>query len=197
VTELRASTGRLVRTLQGRPRFNDPSGIAVAAGQVWVANTRGGPGGADGSGSVTELAARSGRWERTLSSGRFGFHAPAAITAEGGRVWIANNGAGIGGDSVTELTARTGGLAADFTDSSYGFGTPAAIVADGAHVWVANGSPGAGSVTEMASGGRWERTFSAASYDLSDPAALAVDASQLWIASLEPTGGSIRELPVS
>jgi hypothetical protein len=65
---------------------------------VWVANDPTGPGG-----SVTELNAATGAPIRILTGPKYRFNNPAAIAADGTRIWVANNM----GYSVTEFPASS------------------------------------------------------------------------------------------
>jgi DNA-binding beta-propeller fold protein YncE len=59
---------------------------------VWVAN--------NGSNSVTELSASTGKRVRVISGARYGLSEPGAISSDGRHVWVTNL------TSVTELRAR-------------------------------------------------------------------------------------------
>ena len=119
--------------------FNHPLGIAVDGTHVWVANY--------GGGSVTELNASNGSWERTL----YGFNEPGRIAVDGTHIWVPNSS----GDSVTELNASDGSWVRTLSGGSYRFNSPWAIAVDGTDIWVANQG---GSVTELnASNGSWVR----------------------------------------
>jgi DNA-binding beta-propeller fold protein YncE len=82
---------------------------------------------------VTELNAATGAPIRVLTGPGYRFSFPAAIAADGARIWAAN-----AGGSVTELNAATGAPIRVLTGPSYRFSSPLAIAADGARIWVAN-----------------------------------------------------------
>lgn len=72
VTELRASTGRLVKVISGaKYGFVGPAAIASDGAYVWVANLQGN--------SITELSARTGGLVRVISSGAYGLQSPMSI----------------------------------------------------------------------------------------------------------------------
>ena len=157
--------------------FNHPLAIAVDGTHVWVANY--------GGGSVTELNASDGSWERTL----YGFNEPGRIAADGTHVWVPNSGGG----SVTELNASDGSWVRTLSGGSYGFNVPWAIAVDGTDIWVANQG---GSVTGLnASDGSWVRTLFGGSYGFKRPTAIAVDGGHVWVANNH--GDSVTELNAS
>jgi serine/threonine protein kinase len=81
VTELNASTGKLVRVLSGAQyQLNGPAVVAAAGNNVFIVNTNGN--------SVTEIDARTGALEHTLSAARYHFNGPAGITVAGNHAWI-------------------------------------------------------------------------------------------------------------
>jgi len=175
--------------------------FAENGGRVWAIRVA-----AHGSGSVLELNASNGRWNRSFSGGRYGFRYPGAIAAAGGRIWvaIANQGSYDGGGWVTELNASDGSWIRTLSGPRYGFDGPSAIAAAGHHIWVANpyssGDGGSGSVTELnASDGSWVQTLSGGCYNFDSPAAIAVAGNHVWVANshIDQTGGSVTELNAS
>ena len=157
--------------------FNHPLAIAVDGTHVWVANY--------GGGSVTELNASNGSWERTL----YGFNEPGRIAVDGTHIWVPNSS----GDSVTELNASNGSWVRTLSGGSYRFNSPWAIAVDGTDIWVANQG---GSVTELnASNGSWVRTLSGGSYGFKRPTAIAADGAHVWVANNH--GDSVTELNAS
>jgi outer membrane protein assembly factor BamB len=95
VTELNASTGKLVRVLSGSDyQFNGPTVVAAAGTKVFVVNTTGN--------SVTEIDARTGALLHTLSAARYHFDDPVNIAVAGNHAWILNSPAG-SPSSVVEL----------------------------------------------------------------------------------------------
>jgi hypothetical protein len=168
--------------------FTNPRSIAIVSGHVWVVN-----GGNGKDGSVTELDASDGRWVRTLSGREDGINGPAAITAAGAAVWVANASS----NSVTELDASSGRWVRTLSGGSYGFYEPDAIAVGGGHVWVGSG----GSVTELdASSGHWVRTLSGRSYGVDGPTGIVIDGGRVWVSNYfryGSRGGSVTELDAS
>jgi hypothetical protein len=102
VTELNASTGRLVRVISASSYgFSGPHAIAVSGPDLFVANRKGPiraeflPNGT----SVTELSASTGRLVRVISGSSYGFDGPDALAVSGLDLFVAN----CEGQSVTEL----------------------------------------------------------------------------------------------
>ena len=148
VTELSATSGRLIRVIQeSRYQIYAPDAIASDGSHVWVANCVGCVTGQVGADSVTELAARSGRLIRVIHGARYRFNGPDSIASDGAHVWVAN-----GGESVTELSAISGRLIRMVRGPKYQFNAPSAVALVGPDVWVANVS--SNSVTEFPAGCR-------------------------------------------
>jgi YVTN family beta-propeller protein len=97
----------------------------------------------NGSGSLTEIAAATGKLIGTVSGPAFGFHAPTGLAVADGRVFVANSSS----NTVTVFNAATRALVAVLSGLSYSFSTPIGVAFDGASVWVTNQS--ADSVTEI------------------------------------------------
>ena len=97
VTELNASTGKLVHVLSGPTYgFDKPWAVSSDGKHVWIANHSGD--------SVTELNASTGVFVQLLSAGvptlSSQGHPP-----DGKHVWVVSDGGYNAGDSVTELVA--------------------------------------------------------------------------------------------
>jgi len=97
VSELSASTGQLVRVIQG-PAYQlyGPAAISSDGTHVWVINLE--------NDAVTELSASTGSLIQVLQGTAYGFASPVAISSDGANVWVAN----AGGNSVTGFPATTG-----------------------------------------------------------------------------------------
>src|SRR5438105_3150045 len=65
----------------GRFGFNNPNGIAVSNGHVWVAN----------SDSLTEVDANTGKPFRLVSGPKYDFENIVGVGVAGGHVWVASN----------------------------------------------------------------------------------------------------------
>jgi YVTN family beta-propeller protein len=140
VTEFRASDLKHLRTIRrSKYGFSDPIALASysqspSAQDLFVLN---------GSGSLTEIAAATGKLIGTVSGPAFGFHAPTGLAVADGRVFVANSSS----NTVTVFNAATRALVAVLSGLSYSFSTPIGVAFDGASVWVTNQS--ADSVTEI------------------------------------------------
>jgi outer membrane protein assembly factor BamB len=100
VTELNASTGKLVRVLSGEQYdFTGQPAIAVAGSHVFVVNGAGN--------SVTEIDASTGAVAYTLTAARYHLDNPVGIAVAGNRAWILNSPLS-GPSSVVELALSTG-----------------------------------------------------------------------------------------
>src|ERR1019366_3353446 len=83
LTELSASTGKLVRVLSGSSyRFNYPDALALSGGYLFVANGAGR--------SVTELNASTGKLVRVISGSSYRFIGPDALAVSSGDLFVAN-----------------------------------------------------------------------------------------------------------
>jgi len=105
--------------------FNLPDALGLRSNTLWVAN---------GSNTVSELAASSGALVRLVHGNRLGLVHPDAIALDGTSVFVSN----ISGNSVTELDARTGKLVRVIRGARYRFDDPVALVATGPLAWVVN-----------------------------------------------------------
>ena len=195
VVEMSAPTGALIRLIRGsRYGFSGPIAIAADGAHIWVANS--GRPGEDtdsytywGANSLAELNASNGRLVRVVTSPKYRFNYPDAVTVTGGHVWVVNGGTGA--HSVTELDASNGALVRVISGRKYQFKTPTAIASDGAHIWVMNYD--GDSVTELnASTGHLVGVRQVGHY----PVAIASDGVHIWVASQGPPG-SVTELNAS
>jgi DNA-binding beta-propeller fold protein YncE len=89
VTEIEASTGRVVRTIAVGA---GAVGISADGSDVWVADSVGN--------AVTQISASTGRVIRTIGVGAV----PSAVSSDGSDVWVANVGPDAKpGHTVTEI----------------------------------------------------------------------------------------------
>jgi outer membrane protein assembly factor BamB len=153
--------------------FDEPSGLAIASGHLWVTNEAGN--------SVTEINPSTGAWLASfVGTSDYRFNHPDAITRSGANLFIAN-----GGGSVTEMSSRTGTFIRTISGAMFHFAHPVAITSWGPTVFVLNagGSGAPGSITELNSRtGALIRRVSGARFALSDPAALTVTGRALFVA---------------
>jgi hypothetical protein len=95
VTEIDAPTGRVVRRIAGpRYDFQVPEGIAVAGGDLFVADTA--------SNAVTKVDPTTGRLMSVLSGPEYNFDSPAGLSVYGDHLFVVNQS----GDSVTDIGIR-------------------------------------------------------------------------------------------
>jgi hypothetical protein len=208
VTELNASTGRLLRVISGPLyQFGGPAAMVLDGDDLFVANWDNslivGPGNpkgtSNGQGSVTELNASTGALVRVVSAPAYRLDGPGAMVLAGDDLVLANDGnsfmignaGNASGNSLTELNASTGALVRVVSAPAYRFDGPGAMVVDGEDLFVANAS--GGSLTELnASTGKLLRVISAPAYRFSGPGAMVLAGDDLFVA--DASGGSVTEL---
>ena len=138
VAELSDSDGHVLwstpATVHYDPQGDSVDSIAYANGHLWVANGT----------TVTELNAGNGKQVGSLAGAADGLDAPAAVTAAGDKVFVAN---GAGANPVAVIDARTGALAYTLSAAKYHLGSLAGIAVAGNRAWIVNSS---GSVVELA-----------------------------------------------
>ena len=135
VTEISASTGKLVRVISGSQfRFANPVAVTSAGSTMLVLNA-GSTSAA--SGSVTEFSARTGAFMRNVSGSRFAFFNPLALTVSGANIFVADEG----NSSVTEFNVANGALVRVI--AGQGLDAPDGIAVSSGNVWVANAASNA------------------------------------------------------
>lgn len=156
VTEVQASTGKLIRLINAKTDgFIDPTGIAVFGNNVWVIS--GGVEYANGTsnyGMVTELNALTGNLVRTINLKKRGVTGPSAVNADARHVWVTADG----GEQVVELSNTTGRVVRVFRGRQK-FVEPGGIYSDGRHVWISSLEIGEGVVERNALTGAKLRTI--------------------------------------
>ena len=170
-----------------RAALADPDAIAVAGGDVWVANSAYENG---GRGWVSEFSAATGALIRVVGGPRYGLADPQALAVAAGGLWVADGNGG----GLTELSPATGALVRVLAGPRYGLADPAAIAADGRDLWVANG--GSDSATEVnAATGALVRVIDAPRYQLSTSVyapAIAVAGGHVWVP--DGNGDAVTEI---
>jgi outer membrane protein assembly factor BamB len=175
ITEIRASSGSLVRTVSGsRFAFSDPMAFAVSGADVFVADK--------GDNSVTEVRITTGRLVRVVA--QQGLSAPDGIAVEDGNAWVSDSAS----SAATEIATGTGTVITTVTDAegSYGFGTPSMVIGTGGNVYVASPFGSSPMVTKLsATSGQpsWFMCNTNGPYYFSLLSAFAVSGSDLWVAS--------------
>lgn len=175
VTEMSESAGSIVRILSDPPYgFDDPSPIAFADGDLWIANST----------TLSETSA-NGTLLRTVELPYEAEGGAGSLVADASHLWLVD-----ANDTVSEFDESDGALVQVLSNPSYGFDEPEAIAADGTHLWVTNF--GGGSVTELdESDGSLVQVLSGASYGFDGPLAITVDGAHVWVVNY---GGSVTEL---
>jgi len=107
-----------------RYHFDRPTAVAVSGRTVWVTSPYGQ--------SVTELAARSGKYVAHFGAGQLTLSGPNAIAIGQGHAWVVNTP----GSYITELAIKTG-VQERVIPTGYN-SHPDAIALAGSHLWVAN-----------------------------------------------------------
>jgi hypothetical protein len=163
--------------------FDDPSGLAVAGGHLWVTNEAGN--------SVTEIDPSSGAWLTTFSrSSGYDFNRPTAITHDGADLFIAN-----AGGSVLEMSASTGQLVRLVSSVRGDLSDPVAITTSHNMVLVLNAGR-SGSLTELnARNGTLVRTIKGAPFAFDDPVAMTVAGPDVFVA--DKNNNSVTEVTVA
>jgi YVTN family beta-propeller protein len=167
VTELKASTGSIVRTITIPETGYAPDAISSDGTHVWV--TSGGISYQD----VTELNASNGSIVQTIELG----YVPVAVSSDGTHVWLTSGGL------VTELNASTGSI----VQTIHVMNNAIAISSDGTNVWIANRFQ---TVTQLnASTGSVVRTVTVGT----SPADVSTDGTHAWVT----TDNTLDELNAS
>jgi len=158
--------------------FAAPSGIAYAAGNIWVTNRSGN--------SVTEIDPANGAWIHTFHGTQYSFDSPDAIVTDGSDIFVAN-----AAGSVTEIDAANGGAITVLTGSQYGFSDPVAVANSGGTILVLNAgnSTTKGSVTEInAATGAVERVASGSAYGFDGSNAIAASGGNAFVSDRASNG---------
>lgn len=157
VTEIQASTGKVIRVINNRADgFIDPTSIAVNGHDVWVVS--GGVEYANGSshvGTVTELSAANGALVRTVSLKDHEMTGLSGVSVDAKHVWVVADG----GEKVAELSAATGRVIRVYRGRQK-YVEICDIATDGRHVWITSPETGAGLVERSAVTGRQRRNIS-------------------------------------
>ncbi|MHB1929354.1 MAG: NHL repeat-containing protein [Acidimicrobiales bacterium] len=151
VTEITASTMKLVKVLSAGYGFSQPTGLAVLGGNVWVTNAAGQ--------SLDVISAASGALVQAVPDVNGYLPSPGPVAAGDGNVYVASPP---GGSPMITRVVPTKPAQAPWmmcnTNGPYTFSNPQALVVDGTHLWVVNegstapGVPAGNSVTEMDAG---------------------------------------------
>lgn len=181
VTEINASTGRLVKVIVDD--LHDSDAIAVVGGYVWIDS---------GIGAVAEINASTGalvRVTRPAPSPTRAVFTIQSIAVCGPDLWITNFGA----RALDEFTVSTGALIRVVQGSTHGFSNPSSIACEGTRLFVANLF--LSSVTELdASTGTLISVLASTSHDIDHPPAVAVSDGRLLVLDID---NAVTELNAS
>lgn len=171
----------------GVSEFDEPTGLAIAGGHLWVTNEAGD--------SVTEINPTNGAWITTIARAKgYRFNKPMAITRNGSNLFIAN-----AGDSVTEITASTGKFVRVISGARFHFANPVAVTSAGSTMLVLNAGSAttpSGSITEFsARTGAFLRRVSGAKFSFANPQALTVSGANIFVA--DEGNASVTEVKVA
>jgi outer membrane protein assembly factor BamB len=147
VSEFLASNGKLVRVIRGRQfGFVDPVAITADGSRILVLNAGRPTAATPVAGSMTEINARTGAFERVVSGSSFAFNDPAAFALSGPDVFIADEG----GNAVTEVRVVNGALVR--VVSQQGLSAPDGIAVSDGNVWVADNASASATEFSAATG---------------------------------------------
>jgi serine/threonine protein kinase len=191
VTELSAADGSWIRTISGSQyKFDGPSLLALDGGMLWVASWP--PASTPDlplPAAVTEVSTSDGSLVRTLS----GFRSPAALVADGSRVWVLNpsrgdpnqGGYSDGGGTLVEINAAAGSVqrTIPLSASNPAFRSLGGMLLRGTDAWVITGvGPPPGHLAEVDTGdGKVVRVVTASECALSTPAGIAAYGSHMFV----------------
>jgi DNA-binding beta-propeller fold protein YncE len=175
ITEIDASTGRLLRTVSGATfAFDDPVALTVSGQRVFVAD--------EGDNSVTEINTTKGTLVHVIVDQ--GLNAPDGIAVGDGHVWVADAKS----NAATEIDAETGVVITTVNDSDgkYGFGSPSVAIESAGNVFIASPygtSPMVTRLSAATSAPSWYMCNTNGPYYFSLLSAFAVSGNHLWVAS--------------
>jgi|GEM_PF-2474773 len=145
VTELSATTGKVVRIIRGRSyQFLWPAGLAVGGGHVWVTDWTSGLSNSNGGnnpGAITEFSASSGHLERIIRAPGDSLGGPTTIALSPGHLWVGNAGkSGVNfNGSVVLLDSSTERSILEVGSKDSEVGSPYGMAVAGGHTWIQNG----------------------------------------------------------
>jgi len=203
VTELSAADGGWIRTISGSQyHFDGPALLALDGSTLWVASwpsasTPDLPLPSD----VTEVNTGDGSLVRTLG----GFRSPAALVADGSRVWVLNpsrgdpnqGGYSDGGGTIVEIGAADGSIQRTIalSASDPAFRSLGGMLLRGTDVWVITGvGPPPGHMAEIdTSDGKVVRVVPASECGLNTPADIAAYGSHMFVVNEDGNSMSVLD----
>ncbi len=182
ITEIATASGALIGTASGSPYgFHAPTGLAVADGKVFVANST--------ANTVTVLNAQNRSFIASLSGPTFTFSTPIGVAFDGTNIWVTNQTGG----SVTEFSPVTLAKLNVLSSSNlpmvgpiaYGDGYVFTVSPPGSSPMVTQVIPSPASVS-------WMMCNTNGPYLFNNPEALAVAGENLWV--VNEGGNSLTEM---
>ncbi len=182
ITEVAIRNGALIGMASGLVfGFDEPTGLAVADGYVFVANSA-----AD---TVTVLNAGTRAFVASLSGAPFDFSTPTGVAFDGTNMWVTNQG----DESVTEFSPTTldelnvlfSGNLPMVGPITYGNGYVFAVSPPGS-------SPMVSQITPSPASANWMMCNTNGPYLFNNPEALVVAGSDLWV--VNEGGNSLTEM---
>ena len=182
LTEITTAKGALLGAASGPAfGFHAPTGLAVARGRVFVANST--------ANTVTVVNAATRAHVATLSGPTFAFDSPIGVAFDGADIWVTNQG----DESVTELSASTlaalnvivSGNLPMVGPIAFGDGYIFTLSPPGSSPMVTQIVPSPATVT-------WMMCNTNGPYLFNNPQALVVAGSHLWV--VNEGGSSLTEM---
>jgi len=182
VTEITGGTGALIGTVSGPAfGFHNPTGLAVAAGKVFVANPA--------VNTVTVFSAETRALIAILSGSAYGFDTPTGVAFDGHNVWVTNQN----DKSVTEISASTLQDVNVLASSNLPWVGP--ITYGDGYVFTVSppgGSPMVSQIVPSPAAVTWMMCNTNGPYLFNDPEAAVVTGSSLWV--VNRGGNSLTEM---
>jgi cell division septation protein DedD len=190
VSEFHASNRKLVRVIRGRQfGFVDPVAIAADGSRILVLNAGRATAATPVAGSITEINARTGAFERVVSGPSLAFDDPVAFALSGPDVFVADEG----GNAVTEVQVVDGALVR--VVSQQGLDAPDGIAVSNGNVWVADGASASATEIAAATGDVIvTETDSDGAYGFWDPSMVIGSAGNVYVASPNGTSPMVTSL---
>ncbi len=161
--------------------FNNPVALAVANGNLFVANR--------GANSITELSS-NGALIRVINDKADGLAQPQALAVNGNNLFVAN---GVG--TITDLDTTTGALIRVIAASKDRLGNPIALLSVHRQLWIANASSSSLTVINATNGALIKviaKGKGAPSFDHPDALAVTPSRSDVWVTN--PTNSTVTEV---
>ena len=161
--------------------LNDPVALAVANGNVFVANK--------GANSITELSS-TGVLLRVINAKADGLTQPQALSVNGTNLFVANaNG------TISDLNTTTGALIRRIASKADHLSDPVALLSVHSQLWIANASSSSLTVINTANGALIKviaNGSGSTSFDHPDALAVTPSRGDVWVTN--PTNSTVTEV---